>query len=123
MLRNIALVGIGGMVGSIARYLVSVLVTARLPIGFPYGTLTVNIVGCFFIGLIMGLAERGTLLSPLLRLVLATGFCGGFTTFSSFSYEVIELLRAHRYEAAVLYVVVSIVIGLSATILGFVITR
>jgi len=123
MLRNIALVGLGGMVGSIARYLVAALLSQRLPLGFPYGTFTVNIVGCFLIGLILGMLGRAGTLGPDLRLLLATGFCGGFTTFSSFTYEVIELVEANQAVLAVSYVLFSLLLGLLAAVAGLALTR
>ncbi|KXB97118.1 MAG: hypothetical protein AA908_08715 [Chlorobi bacterium NICIL-2] len=123
MLRNIALVGLGGMVGSIARYLVAVALSQRLPLGFPYGTFTVNIVGCFLIGVILGLVGRGGALAGELRLLLATGFCGGFTTFSSFTYEIIELVEANHALLAVLYVLFSLLLGLLAAVAGLALTR
>ncbi len=117
------LVGVGGMVGSIARYLVAEFFRARLPLGFPYGTLTVNIVGCFLIGVVLGVVGRWSGISMELRLLLATGFCGGFTTFSSFAYEVIELIGAHRIGVAVAYVAGSVGAGVGATLLGLLVTR
>ncbi|GIV51977.1 MAG: putative fluoride ion transporter CrcB [Candidatus Kapaibacterium sp.] len=123
MLRNLALVGFGGMAGSIARYLVAVALSQRLPLGFPFGTFTVNIVGCFLIGLILGLLGRAGTLGPDLRLLLATGFCGGFTTFSSFTYEIIELVEANQAVLAVFYVTFSILLGLLAAVAGLALTR
>ncbi|GIV55159.1 MAG: putative fluoride ion transporter CrcB [Candidatus Kapaibacterium sp.] len=123
MMRNVVLVGVGGMLGSIARYGVAVFFSTRMPLGFPYGTLTVNIVGCFLIGVVVGLAGRGNFVTPEVRLFLATGFCGGFTTFSSFAYEVVEMVKAHRYELAVAYVVGSVVVGIGATVVGLMVTR
>ena len=80
MIRNLLLVAFGGAVGSVGRYLVS----KWLEGGFPWGTLTVNIVGCLLIGFLTGLVTKGTL-SPEMKLLLVTGFCGGFTTFSTFA--------------------------------------
>jgi CrcB protein len=123
MLRNIALVGLGGMLGSIARYLVTVFFSSRMPTGFPYGTLTVNVVGCFLIGLVLGASGRFGVLAPQLRLLLATGFCGGFTTFSSLMYEVVELVEASQYALLALYVVGSTLLGLLATVAGIALMR
>lgn len=123
MIRNIALVGIGGMAGSIARYIVSVFFANRLPPGFPYGTFVVNIVGCFLIGVILGIVGRVGALTAELRLLLATGFCGGFTTFSSFADEIIELVEAGRAVHAVSYILSSFLLGLLATVAGLALTR
>jgi CrcB protein len=123
MLRNIALVGLGGMVGSIARYVVAAVLAHRLSVGFPYGTFTVNIVGCFLIGLILGILARAGALASDLRLLLVVGFCGGFTTFSSFTYEIIELVEANRVMLAILYVVFSMLLGLLAAVAGLAMTR
>ncbi len=123
MLRNIALVGLGGMVGSIARYVVAAVLARRMSVGFPYGTFTVNIVGCFLIGLILGILTRAGTLASDLRLLLVVGFCGGFTTFSSFTYEIIELVEANRVMLAILYVLFSILLGLLAAVAGLAMTR
>jgi len=123
MLRNIALVGLGGMVGSIARYVVATVLAHRLSVGFPYGTFTVNIVGCFLIGLILGILTRAGALASDLRLLLVVGFCGGFTTFSSFTYEIIELVEANRVMLALLYVLFSMLLGLLAAVAGLAMTR
>ncbi len=88
-----ALVGLGGLVGSIARYWLTGLVQQAANSDFPYGTLAVNLVGSLVVGTIMTLSlERGAL-SAEIRLLLTTGFCGGFTTMSTFSYETLALLR------------------------------
>lgn len=123
MLRNIVLVGLGGMAGSIARYLVAVYFSQRMPLGFPFGTFIVNIIGCFLIGLFLGAAGRLGIITPELRLLLATGFCGGFTTFSSLMYEVVEMVEATQYAMLVLYVLSSAMLGLLATVTGLALTR
>ena len=115
---EVCLVAIGGAVGSAARYLVSVWAAARFGTEFPYGTLIVNIVGCFVIGAFMTLATEKASISPYWRLLITVGFVGGMTTFSSFSYETLRLL----YEADMLHafynVGLNILLGLSATWLG-----
>ena len=83
MTRSLILVGVGSCVGGIARYLSQLFIQKHYPSSFPFGTLSVNITGCFIIGIIYALADKGNLMSPATRLLLATGFCGGFTTFSS----------------------------------------
>ncbi len=83
----------GGVAGTLARYVLAGLVQARTGVGFPYGTLVVNLSGCFFIGLLDALAQKKFLLTPALRVLLMTGFCGAFTTFSTFMLESAQLLR------------------------------
>lgn len=116
--RNVLFVGIGGLAGSIARYLVAVLFAGVLSPAFPFATLTVNIVGCFLIGVLFALSDRGSILSPEWRILLTTGFCGGFTTFSTFSYESLRLLQDGEYLYVALYVLLSVVVGLAATYIG-----
>ena len=94
MIKNILLVGLGGGVGSIGRYLLQKWVYSLYPHPFPWGTLLVNVSGCFIIGLLYAMAERSSLLNLELRLLLMVGLCGGFTTFSTFAFENVILLRA-----------------------------
>ena len=116
-MKIVALVGIGSFIGGSLRYLIAQMVQSKFLSAFPYGTLTVNIVGCFVIGLVFGLSIKMNL-SPEWRLFLATGICGGFTTFSSFSLETMQLLREGQSFFAMLYVAASILIGLLAVYLG-----
>lgn len=95
-------VGAGGCAGSILRYLLS-LIAQRYSISFPHGTLWANLLGCFAIGAIAALAAAGEILSPNARLLLATGLCGGFTTMSSFTYELAQFLRENDYLYATGY--------------------
>lgn len=118
MIKLIFLVGAGGCAGSIARFLSQYFIARYYPSSFPWGTLVVNVAGCFLIGLIYAVAEKGTLLSPEMRLLLATGFCGGFTTFSTFAYENIALLRDGELLYTFLYIAASLLIGLLAAFLG-----
>lgn len=117
MNRSIILVGIGGLLGSIVRYLSAAFITKTLSSSFPYGTFAVNIIGCLIIGIIFGLSERFDWL-PEWRLFLATGFCGGFTTFSSFAYENISLLQDKDYLTFAAYSISSFGLGLLATFIG-----
>src|SRR5262252_8693196 len=121
--RSILLVGIGGFVGSVSRYLVAVLFAAQVSSVFPFATLIVNVVGCFIIGILFALSDRGNILSPEWRILLTTGFCGGFTTFSTFSYESIRLIQDGELFYLGLYVVLSVVIGFGATYLGILLVR
>ena len=123
MKKIIFIVGVGGFIGSIARYLLTIMIQNKFLSAFPLGTLIVNITGCFLIGLIYGLTEKGGLISPEWRLFLATGICGGFTTFSTFSYESINLIRSSEYFYVSLYAGISVFAGLLATYLGFLLIK
>jgi CrcB protein len=123
MNRVVLLIGIGSFLGGICRYYSQQVVSKFFPSPLPYGTLAVNIVGCFLIGLIFGLSDRGNILNSEWRLFLTTGFCGGFTTFSTFSYESINLLRDGEFFMLALYVVLSILVGFASTYLGLLITK
>jgi len=122
-LKTILLIGSGGFIGSVARYGLQQLIARFYSPAFPLGTLLVNLAGCFAIGLIYGLAERGTWLNEDGRLFLAIGLCGGFTTFSSFSYENIKLVRDGQFGLALLYIAVSVVLGMALTFAGIFLTR
>jgi fluoride exporter len=113
---NILLVGIGGGIGSILRYLLQ----RTLNVNFPYGTLLVNIAGCLLIGLLWGIFTRH--IDEQRRLLLVTGFCGGFTTFSTFTYEGVQMLMENRWMTFLLYTLLSVVAGLAATYFGYKLT-
>ena len=121
--RSFLLVGIGGFIGSLARYIVAVAMSGIISSTFPWATLIVNVAGCFLIGVIFAVSDRGGLLSPEWRIFLTTGFCGGFTTFSTFSYESLRLLQDGEYFYVAVYVLASVVVGLSATLLGIYLIR
>lgn len=116
MLRNILLVGLGGAIGSMLRYGASLLLVTKY---FPYATLAVNIIGSFIIGLVFALSIKEESFFYNWRLFLATGICGGFTTFSAFSLENLGLLQNGKYIMAISYIAISIVGGLVATWLGY----
>jgi len=118
MVRSLILIGIGSCIGGISRYLTQQYVQKYYPSSIPLGTLSVNIIGCFLIGIIYALADRGNILSPAMRLFLATGFWGGYTTFSSFAYENISLMREGDFFYTGLYIMLSMVIGFAAVYLG-----
>ena len=110
---NVLAVGLGGAIGAVLRYLLGQAIL-RLAGGFPLGTFCVNIVGCFAIGVIVALAGRNSGIDPRLVLFLQTGICGGFTTFSTFSLESLILLEEGRLTIGVLYIILSILLGLAA---------
>jgi fluoride exporter len=112
-----ALVGLGGFTGSIARYGLSILFQ-RFSFDWPFGTMTANFMGCFIIGVISAVAERTEMLSPGARLLLATGFCGGFTTMSSMVYESMQMLRSGEYLHGGLYIGVTLAGSMLAFIVG-----
>ena len=112
MIRNLLLVALGGAVGSVLRYLLSSINTS-----FPWGTFAVNILGSLLIGLLVGLVSKGVL-SPEMKLLMVTGFCGGFTTFSTFANESFGMMKAGDVLQMALYVGVSVVIGILAVWCG-----
>jgi len=123
LFKDILLVGLGGGVGSVARFLCQRSVSAWYPHAFPFGTFIVNFLGCFLIGLLLGLMEKGSIIKPEMRLLLVTGFCGGFTTFSAFAAENIQLLKDGRLLYFTVYTVASVVLGILATFVGLSIVK
>jgi len=117
-MKNYLLVGIAGLIGGIARYWMQGFVSEWTRSDFPYGTLAVNILGCFLIGFFFALAEERALISAEWRIFLTTGFCGGFTTFSTFSFETVSMIRQGEILFAGLYVGMSVLIGFFATYVG-----
>lgn len=117
MIRNLLLIALGGAVGSVLRYLVSSLNTS-----FPWCTFTVNILGSLLIGLLVGLVSKG-MLSPELKLLLVTGFCGGFTTFSTFANESFSMVKAGDILLTALYVGASVFIGVIAVWGGMILSN
>jgi CrcB protein len=122
-MKTLFIIGLGGALGSIGRYLVQVAVGRYITLTFPLGTLIVNITGCFLIGLLYGLAERHAWISTEWRFFLITGICGGYTTFSSYSYESILLFKLGNYSYFFFYIAASVVFGLLATLGGILLAR
>jgi fluoride exporter len=122
-MMNMLIVAFGGAVGSVCRYLVGAWTLRRFGAAFPWGTLTVNIVGCFAIGLITEIIARRLNASAEMRLLLVTGFLGGFTTFSAFSLDALALFERGATAAAALYIVASIGVSLLAVFGGLALGR
>ena len=118
-MKQLLLVGLGGFLGSIARYKFGGFVLHRSEgWNFPLSTFLVNVIGCLAIGLLAGLVERHDLFSPSARLFLFTGLLGGFTTFSAFAYEDVFLVRRGFTSTATLYIGLSVMAGLAAVWIG-----
>lgn len=120
---NLLYIGAGGFLGAISRYLLSVWVGQRFGRSFPLGTFTVNILGCFIIGLLMTLLTDKLLVSYRCRLFLIIGFIGSFTTFSTFEYETGALLRDGEWFIAAMNVALSLFIGFIALKAGEILAR
>lgn len=123
MLKTMLIVGSGGFIGSMLRYLVQVNVEKLMSGTFPMGTLLVNVTGSFIIGIIYAFAEKGNLMSPEWRIFLAVGVCGGFTTFSTFTMDNLNLLKDNSLFQLLLYTGGSLFLGIVAVYLGIIITR
>lgn len=121
-MKNILLVGIGGAFGSIARYLVSLGYNKFQGVaqGFPYPTFIVNLVGCILIGLFMAhFTKNQTIENEPFKFFLVTGICGGFTTFSTFSFESFQLIQNQQSTTAIIYVLASVLIGVTLTFVSY----
>lgn len=116
-MKIILAIGAGSFIGGVLRYLLTLSVQGKLNSTFPFGTLAVNILGCFLIGLVFSLSERGNFTQEW-RLFMVTGVLGGFTTFSAFSNESISLLRNGQFVHAATYILLSVGLGLLATFIG-----
>jgi len=121
--RHILWIGLGGFLGSIGRYLTAVLMTRIWPSTFPLGTFVANVLGCLIIGFVYGLSTRLNGMPPEWRLFLATGFCGGYTTFSSFTFENADLLQSGHYATFAWYTLSSFAIGLAAVFAGILLAK
>ena len=123
MLRTIFIVGAGGFIGSVMRYLVQLWVERGMSSTFPWGTFVANIAGSFIIGMVFALAQKGNLMNAEWRLFLAVGICGGFTTFSSFAYNNLTMLKDGLYGQFIWNVGGSLVLGLLAVYVGMLAVR
>jgi len=118
MIKNFLIVGLGGASGSMLRYAVQKIFQVQIAAAFPTGTLLVNIAGCFLIGILWSLVSRSLTWNDEMKLLLMTGFCGGFTTFSAFTLEGIGLLKENKAALFFIYLTASVVGGLLATFIG-----
>lgn len=118
MVKTLLFIGAGSFLGGVSRYALTRLVQDHILHVFPYGTLVVNIVGCFLIGLFYGLFDRGHVLDPDIRMFLTVGFCGGFTTFSTFANENFSMLQGGNFLGMGAYAVLSFALGLTMVYLG-----
>lgn len=123
MLKTILIVGTGGFLGSVLRYLTQLLMEKLLHSTFPWGTFVANVAGCLMIGLVYAISERGGLFSPEWRIFLTVGFCGGFTTFSSFAYNNFVMLSENNYLPFFGNIFLNVFFGLTAVYLGIIIIR
>jgi CrcB protein len=117
-MTRVLLIGLAGALGTLVRYGVGLWAGKALGTGFPYGTLIVNVSGCFFIALVGQLAIATPLISPTLRLTLTTGFMGGLTTYSSFNYETTNLLRDRAWAAGVTNLAATLLVCFVSGLLG-----
>ncbi|MCX6303456.1 MAG: fluoride efflux transporter CrcB [Bacteroidetes bacterium] len=118
MIRLILIAGAGGFLGTVSRFLVSRYFQNLFFSAFPFGTFIVNVTGCLLIGMIFGFSQKGNILTPEWRMFLTVGFCGGFTTFSTFASENLALLKDGNFFYFALYAGLSVFLGLLATYVG-----
>ena len=117
-IKNISLVVLGSATGGTLRYLISLFFLAKGLNKFPWATLSVNLIGCFIIGIIYAVIEKSNQ-GENIRLLLATGFCGGFTTFSAFAIENLQLLKLEATTTAIFYIALSVVLGILLSFVGY----
>ena len=121
-MKTTIIIGIGSFIGGSGRYLISRLIQSNFTSVFPFGTFTVNAIGCFLIGVVLGYSSKNYV-DTTWQLFLTTGILGGFTTFSAFSLESVNLLRDGHISSALIYIGLSIVTGLTATFVGYSLIR
>jgi fluoride exporter len=119
MIKNLIYIALGGAFGSVLRYIIQFSIHKHFPNAFPYGTFLVNIIGCFLLGLLVSMFSKENQISQQLELLLIAGFCGGFTTFSTFAFEGNTLINQGRIGYAFLYIGLSVFTGMAVAYLGF----
>jgi CrcB protein len=123
MTRTLILIGLGGGIGSVFRYLTAVLVGKYFQTAFPWATFTANVLGCLIIGLLLGVFENQEFAQPDLKFLFITGFCGGYTTFSTFASENVNLLQSGNTFMVFFYIASSVMISLFAVWVGLSLTK
>jgi len=118
MLKSVLMVGIGSFVGGVARYTISLLMRGQTH-NFPFATLIVNLLGCLLIGIFYGIAIRYPSISRNTLLLLTTGVCGGFTTFSTFANESLQLIQNNNFLGFAVYISLSLIMGILAVFCGY----
>ena len=119
MIKQILLVGLGGGIGSILRFTVSLFSTKYLDFKFPIATLSVNVIGSLLIGIILAYLHKSNAVSSDLKFLLAIGFCGGFTTFSTFAWENLQLFNNQQYYLAMFYTLLSLLLCFIVVAVGY----
>ncbi len=122
-MRTVIVLAVAGVLGTLSRYGLGGLVQKYNGTSFPFGTMIINIIGCFLIGLIMQIALNTDIISPTTRTALTIGFLGAFTTFSTFSYETVKLIEDSALLPAALNIALNVGVGLAATFLGIVLGK
>lgn len=122
-MKNYIVIFMGAGIGGSLRYFISTFFYKILPILFPFGTLAVNVIGSFALGIIIFGLDEKDLISPLMKLFLGVGFCGGFTTFSTFSYETFNLMKDSEFLLAGINVLLNVVVSFAGIYLGYLISR
>lgn len=112
-------IAVGGAIGSVTRYFIGMAIQQRIGTTFPLGTLVINITGSFLLGFLLRATFSTTTLSPEQRALLTTGFCGGYTTFSTFSFDTAGMIEDGSYKRAITYLGLSVAVSLVATFAGF----
>lgn len=123
MIKSLLIVGMGSFIGGSLRYALSILMKNICGQGFPWGTLTVNLIGCFIFGIVFASFNKHLSLTHPWCLLLTTGICGGFTTFSTFANESIQMLQNGNWAHFISYVAISVIVGMGLIALGYLIIK